>query len=63
MLLTMMAEMGLINGSGNLIITGTSHLKNPMAYFNSFGPKQITLSVSNGVCSDTVTKPFLLAIP
>ena len=36
--------------------SGTSHKKNPVAYFTTFGLKEITLSVSNGVCSDTVTK-------
>ncbi len=36
--------------------SGYSHLRNPVAYFTDFGPKQITLSVSNGVCSDTVTQ-------
>ncbi|MEO6454999.1 MAG: gliding motility-associated C-terminal domain-containing protein [Ginsengibacter sp.] len=35
--------------------TGTTNLKNPVAYFNIFGSKQIKLSVSNGICSDTVT--------
>jgi gliding motility-associated-like protein len=39
---------------------GTSNLRNPIAYFNTFGLKQITLSVSNGICSDTVTKAILL---
>ncbi|MEO8766453.1 MAG: gliding motility-associated C-terminal domain-containing protein [Ginsengibacter sp.] len=39
-----------------LDFTGTSVLKNPVAYFNTFGPKVITLSVSNGVCQDTITK-------
>jgi gliding motility-associated-like protein len=40
--------------------SGTSDLKNPVAYFNTFGLKQITLSVSNGVCSDTVTNTISL---
>ena len=40
--------------------SGTSNLKNPVAYFNTFGLKQIILSVSNGVCSDTVTKTISL---
>jgi len=38
----------------------TSNLKNPVAYFNTFGPKQIILSVSNGVCSDTVSETISL---
>ncbi|MEP6950806.1 MAG: gliding motility-associated C-terminal domain-containing protein [Ginsengibacter sp.] len=40
--------------------SGISHLRNPMAYFSTFGLKQITLSVSNGVCSDTVTQAISL---
>jgi gliding motility-associated-like protein len=39
---------------------GTSTLQNPVSYFNSFGTKQIILSVSNGFCSDTVNKKILL---
>ncbi len=35
---------------------GTSNLQNPVSYFNSFGIKNIRLEVSNGFCSDTVTK-------
>jgi gliding motility-associated-like protein len=35
---------------------GTSKFQNPVFYFNSFGTKNITLEVSNGFCSDTVTK-------
>src|SRR5450631_1218684 len=35
---------------------GTSTAQYPVAYFTTFGMKQIVLSVSNGVCSDTVTK-------
>ena len=38
----------------------TSNLKNPVAYFSTFGLKQITLSVSNGVCSDTVSETISL---
>lgn len=39
---------------------GTSSLQNPVSYFNSFGKKQITLKVSNGFCSDTLTKEMFL---
>jgi gliding motility-associated-like protein len=39
---------------------GTSNLQNPVTYFNSFGTKQIILSVSNGFCSDTVSKNIIL---
>jgi gliding motility-associated-like protein len=39
---------------------GSSNLQNPVSYFNSFGTKQIILSVSNGFCSDTVTKNIIL---
>ncbi len=35
---------------------GTSTLQNPVSYFDSFGTKNITLKVSNGFCSDTVSK-------
>ncbi len=40
--------------------SGTSTLRNPVAYFTTFGNKQIVLAVSNGVCSDTVTKTINL---
>jgi gliding motility-associated-like protein len=40
--------------------SGTSNLKDPVAYFNTFGLKQIILSVSNGVCSDTVIQTVSL---
>ncbi len=40
---------------------GSSNLKNPVAYYNTFGMKQITLTVSNGVCSDTLTKTIPLS--
>lgn len=39
---------------------GTSSLQNPVTYFNSFGKKQIILKVSNGFCSDTVSKKVYL---
>ncbi|MEO8822035.1 MAG: gliding motility-associated C-terminal domain-containing protein, partial [Ginsengibacter sp.] len=39
---------------------GTSSLQNPVSYFSSFGKKQITLKVSNGFCSDTLTKEVFL---
>jgi PKD repeat protein len=35
---------------------GKSNQQNPVTYFSSFGKKQITLSVSNGFCSDTAVK-------
>ncbi len=35
---------------------GTSTLQNPVSYFSSFGTKNIILTVTNGFCSDTVTK-------
>jgi gliding motility-associated-like protein len=35
---------------------GTSTLQNPVSYFSTFGIKNIRLSVSNGFCTDTVTK-------
>ena len=39
---------------------GLNTAQNPVAYFTTFGTKQITLVVSNGVCSDTVTKTINL---
>jgi gliding motility-associated-like protein len=39
---------------------GTSSLQNPVSYFDSFGKKQIILSVSNGFCSDTVRSEIVL---
>jgi len=44
----------------NFNYSGTSNLRNPVAYFTTFGMKQIVLSVSNGICSDTVTKTINL---
>jgi gliding motility-associated-like protein len=44
----------------NFDYSGTSTIQNPVAYFTTFGMKQIVLSVSNGVCSDTVTKTINL---
>ncbi|MEO8860171.1 MAG: gliding motility-associated C-terminal domain-containing protein [Ginsengibacter sp.] len=40
----------------NFGYAGTSNLKNPTISFNTFGTKQIALSVSNGTCTDSVTK-------
>lgn len=39
---------------------GTSTQQNPVVFFDSFGVKKITLQVSNGFCSDTVTKQVVL---
>ena len=39
---------------------GNSNLQNPVTYFTTFGQKQIILSVSNGFCSDTVSKTINL---
>jgi gliding motility-associated-like protein len=44
----------------NFDYSGTSSLQNPVAYFTTFGMKQISLTVSNGVCSDTATKTINL---
>ena len=44
----------------NFDYAGTSTMQNPIAYFSTFGMKQIVLTVSNGVCSDTVTKTINL---
>ncbi|HEX6430944.1 MAG TPA: gliding motility-associated C-terminal domain-containing protein [Niastella sp.] len=39
---------------------GSSTLQNPSFTFTKFGPKQIQLIVSNGVCNDSVVKTILL---
>jgi gliding motility-associated-like protein len=39
---------------------GSSTLQNPSFIFTIFGPKQIRLKVSNGVCTDSITKTILL---
>ncbi len=39
---------------------GNSTLQNPVTYFNTFSPKQISLKVSNGFCSDSTTKTITL---
>ncbi|HEV2833536.1 MAG TPA: gliding motility-associated C-terminal domain-containing protein [Hanamia sp.] len=39
---------------------GHSTSQNPVAYFNSFGTKQVELIVSNGFCSDTVRQSIIL---
>lgn len=39
---------------------GASSLQNPVAYFNTYGNKLFTLKVTNGFCSDSVTKTILL---
>src|ERR1019366_1960051 len=44
----------------NFDYSGTSNLRNPVAYFTTFGMKQIVLAVSNGVCSDTITRTINL---
>jgi len=44
----------------NLDDAGISSLKNPLARYTIFGTKQVRLVVSNGVCSDTITKAITL---
>lgn len=44
----------------HLDYNGNSSIQNPVAYFNTFGTKQISLSVSNGFCSDTATREIAL---
>jgi gliding motility-associated-like protein len=39
---------------------GASNIQNPVAYFKTFGNKQIILAVSNGVCSDTLSETINL---
>ena len=43
-----------------LYYNGTSTLQNPVTYFNSFGMKKIILTVSNGFCTDTISKQIFL---
>ncbi|MEP6926001.1 MAG: gliding motility-associated C-terminal domain-containing protein [Ginsengibacter sp.] len=51
---------GVNQWSWKLDYAGTSNKKNPVAYFDAFGSRQISLSVTNGVCSDTVIKTISL---
>jgi gliding motility-associated-like protein len=44
----------------NFDYSSISTVQDPVAYFTTFGMKQIVLSVSNGVCSDTFTKTINL---
>ncbi len=44
----------------NFGYAGISNLRNPIISFNTFGTKQIALSVSNGTCVDSVTKTINL---
>lgn len=44
----------------NLADIGTSSEQNPVAYYHLFGPKDISLSVSNGFCSDSASATILL---
>ena len=44
----------------SLDYAGTSTKQNPTATYNSFSPKTIGLSVSNGFCSDTATQIITL---
>ncbi|WP_242696170.1 gliding motility-associated C-terminal domain-containing protein [Longitalea luteola] len=39
---------------------GSSTLQDPQHIFNRFGPKQVTLAVSNGVCKDTTVSTVML---
>lgn len=39
---------------------GSSDLQSPVAYFTTFGEKTISLKVSNGFCTDSVTRKILL---
>ena len=48
--------------SWQLDYNGTSNVQNPVTYFSTFGTKQITLSVSNGFCADTVKKIIDLGV-
>jgi gliding motility-associated-like protein len=51
---------GVNQWSWTLDYSGTSSLQNPVAYFSTFGTKQIKLAVSNGTCSDTISKTINL---
>ncbi|WP_240348376.1 gliding motility-associated C-terminal domain-containing protein [Longitalea arenae] len=54
------ANNGVNQWNWNFNNEGSSTLQNPQHIFNRFGPKQITLVVSNGVCKDTVASTVLL---
>jgi gliding motility-associated-like protein len=53
-------ENGINQWVWNFADGGTSSLQNPVAYFTTFGMKQIKLNVSNGVCTDSATKTINL---
>ncbi|MDQ2720047.1 MAG: gliding motility-associated C-terminal domain-containing protein [Bacteroidota bacterium] len=45
----------------HLDYNGKSSEQNPITYFDTFGQKQISLIVSNGFCSDTISKTISLS--
>ncbi|MDQ6761546.1 MAG: gliding motility-associated C-terminal domain-containing protein [Bacteroidota bacterium] len=51
---------GVNNWLWNLDYAGNSIQQNPLVSYNTFTPKTITLSVSNGLCSDTATQVIAL---
>lgn len=53
---------GVNQWSWQLDYNGKSSQQNPVTYFSTFGKKQITLSVSNGFCSDTAKNTIDLGV-
>ena len=51
---------GINQWSWQMDYNGTSTVQNPVSYFTTFGKKDITLAVSNGFCSDTISKEINL---
>jgi len=38
----------------------TSTLQNPVVYYTSYGPASVSLTVSNGICTDSATQTFII---
>ncbi|MCO6498632.1 MAG: gliding motility-associated C-terminal domain-containing protein [Chitinophagaceae bacterium] len=51
---------GITDWDWQLDYFGKSTLQNPVAYYNIFGEKTITLTVTNGFCTDSVIKKIML---
>jgi gliding motility-associated-like protein len=51
---------GVSQWAWQLDYNGTSSQQSPLTYFDTFGAKQISLIVSNGFCSDTLSKTITL---
>ena len=44
----------------HLDYNGNNSQQNPVTHFNTYGAKQISLSVTNGFCSDTISKTIII---